>query len=124
MDLGEVRAKNWERTGRASDVARQLSFAGIAAVWVMRDGAGRLVDGLMVPLVMFILALALDFVQYFWASVAWPYWARAKEKAGHRTGLVAPRWFNWPTNVCFYGKMGVLLAGCIALLRYASSSIL
>lgn len=124
MDLKDFRAGQWEITSRASDVARQLAFAGVAAAWVMRSGNGALAAGLRWPIALLVLVLALDFLQYAWAAAVWPFWTRLQEKRGATGELFAPRWFNWPTNVFFYGKMVVLAAGYGMLLRYAAWQLL
>jgi hypothetical protein len=63
-----------EYTGKASDVTRQLSFAGIAVVWLLRTGGGGslpIPSALLLPLALFVWSLSFDLLQYVVASVVW-----------------------------------------------------
>jgi len=124
MNLEEIRAKNWERTGRASDVARQLSFAGIAGIWAMREPGTLLSYSLRLAAALFILALALDFIQYAWSATFWSFWHRRKEKEGAAGELLFPRWFNWPADWCFYPKLAAVLIGYAVLLSRVTATLL
>lgn len=70
--LSEIdRAKN-DATGKASDVGRQLAFAGIATVWLLRDeGARPIGNFLLIALTLLVLALLLDFLQYVVCGAIW-----------------------------------------------------
>ena len=73
MKLKDILGNYYEITGKASDVARQLAFAGFAAIWVFRQGT----DGLQLPRSMFVpaavfgLALIADVLQYGVAAWRW-----------------------------------------------------
>lgn len=73
MKFREIRENYYDSTGKASDVGRQLAFAGFAAIWVFREGT----SGINVPLGMvpaaigFALSLVLDVLQYGVASWHW-----------------------------------------------------
>lgn len=64
-------AKN-DATGKASDVGRQLGFAGIATAWLLRgEGAQPLDSALLYALTLLALALLVDFMQYVYCSIIW-----------------------------------------------------
>lgn len=73
MKFSEIQRHYYETTGKASDVARQLAFAGFAAIWLFREGtAGINVPGAMIPAAAgFALALIFDASQYGVAAIQW-----------------------------------------------------
>lgn len=70
--LAEIdQAKN-DATGKASEVGRQLAFAGIATIWLLTDENPRVIGNiLLIGLVLFSSALLLDFLQYVYCSYIW-----------------------------------------------------
>jgi hypothetical protein len=98
-----------------------LSFAAFGAIWVFRpDQSLALPNALLWSGALAIGALALDFLQSLYGTIAWGAFHRRKEKSGvdHETEFKAPREINWPTNACFTAKV-LSLAGCyVLLLRY------
>lgn len=71
--LSEIDKTKNEATGKVSDVGRQLAFAGIATVWLLRDGgAERPISGLLLKaLIVLSIALLIDFLQYVYCSRVW-----------------------------------------------------
>ena len=64
-------AKN-EATGKASDVGRQLAYAGIATIWLLRsDGERPFGFVLLIALTLIAMALFVDFLQYVYCSRVW-----------------------------------------------------
>lgn len=65
-------AKN-EATGKASDVGRQLAFAGIATIWLLREEESLrpFSSSLLAALVLLAVALLTDFLQYVYCSFVW-----------------------------------------------------
>lgn len=120
MNLADVRAAYYERTAKASDIARQLGFAGIAIIWVFKtEVAGSLTipNELRLAGVLLVISLALDFLQYVYASSAWGIFHRFKENERDNQearGIAftdefqAPDQINWPTLIFFWMKLGVL----------------
>lgn len=107
----EAREEYYERTTTASNLARQLAFAGIAIVWIFRTTGANgpaLPDALLLPALLLALALAVDLSQYIYAAAAWGWFHRRKELSGaaldEEVGQ-APRWINWPTNFLFVAKV-------------------
>lgn len=61
-------------TKRASENAQKLAFAGIAVIWIFRVGipnAPVIRDGLLWPLLIFVLALVVDFAHYYGGGILW-----------------------------------------------------
>lgn len=59
---------------RASENAQKLAFAGIAVIWIFRVGipeAPVLRYGLLWPLLIFVLALVVDFAHYYGGGILW-----------------------------------------------------
>lgn len=111
MKLG----KAWENrdyfTGKASELARQLAFSGIAVIWIFKNtGTTALVpDDLIWPLFLLVVTLFLDLLQYILASVMWTRFTRAQE-AKHNakeedSGIDdSPKSINLPHSICFWLK--------------------
>jgi hypothetical protein len=133
MELSEARRGYYEQSGTASSVARKAAYAGIAVVWVFNIPANHAL--LAIPsqlrLVAFLLVvcLALDLLQYVFASLVWGAFARILERRAHKQSAVtasmdAPFYLNWPSLVCFWGKLLVLVVAYIFLARFIAASLM
>lgn len=123
MKLKDYRNDYYVFSGKASDVARQLAFAGIALIWVFKvDKAGvmALPGGLLVPVGAFVVALSLDLLQYLFATLIWGSFSRYQEmrKKKDDDELLAPAILNWPALVCFWLKLLAVVVGYGSLLDY------
>lgn len=129
MTLSDYLASYYELSGKASDVSRQLAFAGIAVIWVFHQGHGSAVDvpgSLIAPAALFIGGLACDLLQYVSGTLIWGAFHRIQERrlgAGSKKPLTAPAYFNWPGLFFFWSKLGLTLIGHLLLLRYLLSII-
>jgi hypothetical protein len=69
-------------SGKASDISRQLAFAGIALIWIFKTGPASL--ELPPPLVYsaaaLMLCLIFDLCQYLANTIIWAIYVPAKEK--------------------------------------------
>lgn len=126
MNLESIHATYYEYSGKASDIARQLCFAGIALIWIFKQEKGAPLDVpglLLIPAWLFVLALALDLIQYAAASAIWSIYGRCLE--GRNTpsdqDIDAPMWFNWPTLVCYWLKLVFVVLAYIQILQYIQS---
>jgi hypothetical protein len=114
MKLEDARAAYEALSGKASDIVRQMSLAGVGVIWIFKSAAGNSVS-LEVPLLkaaLFIfLALLFDFLQYLFGTITWFVYFRHQEKKGTREGaeFLAPPQLNWPTWVLFYLKSAMML---------------
>jgi len=106
MTLDDARKAYYEFSGQVSSIARQLSYAGIAIIWIFKAGDAEhfVIPGELVKAGFFIAsALLLDFFQYSWAAAAWGRFGRLKEKEGQKN-FDAPAWINRPTLFFFGGS--------------------
>jgi len=120
MKLKDCRDSYYEFSGKASELGRNISLAGLALIWAFRVTRG---EESMIPPIMrwagifLILALFLDFLQYLFATIIWGSYHRYKEK--HNTKeedyFLAPIWFNYPMLISFSLKMLAVLLGSILL---------
>lgn len=109
MTLKDARGAYDYFSGKLSDLVRQLSFAGIAVVWMFRTQVDKMPfdDRLMAPLKFLVSALALDLFHYILASLIWSRYAHCREKDGIKdSDEISPHEaINWPMLVCFWGKV-------------------
>lgn len=110
-------------SGKAGDIARQLSMAGIAVVWMFRSsmpGGPTFTHTLLLALTWFCISLALDFLQYVCGTVIWAGISYVKEILLRRQGIDPMKetpaaefqvWHvtNVPCNLFLYGKLTALV---------------
>lgn len=112
--LAEIdRTKN-EATGKASDVGRQLAFAGLAVVWILREASGNPIgETLIVPVLLLVACLTLDLLQYVWCSFAWTifYNYHFEKHKSDKVEIDIPDWINWISYLCFWLKILALILG-------------
>jgi hypothetical protein len=124
MKLKDALENYYVFTGKASDVLRQLSFAGIAIIWMFKLQAGgqtKIPEALILPAAIFTGGLAFDLLQYLSASAMWGGFARYRElqrKGPRNRQFKAPRWINWPGNAFFVLKALCASAAYILLLLF------
>lgn len=124
MNLEDARRHYGDHSAKASDVARQLGFAGIAIVWIFRRGAPpgdySIPPDLLLPTILIVVTLACDFLQYTVASFCWGIYARHKEKtlADPEQRFSAPDKINWAGNTFYSIKLVSIAAAYFFLLRY------
>jgi hypothetical protein len=136
------RDKVWARrdlfTGKASEIVRQLGFAGIALVWLFRiqgsSGLDVLPKDLRVPTILIVTSLAMDLLHYVWGSAAWGVFGSVKEtqikkveddweKLKEAEPFRAPSWINYPTNFFFWGKIVVICAAYALMALYIGKRV-
>jgi len=118
MKLSGFKKDYQELSGKASDVARQLSFAGIAVIWIFKVSEGqslKLPPDLILPTLLLCSALACDLMQYVSGAIIWGIFHRYYEiKTKHSQedpDLTASPYLNWPAIAFFYLKLlGVILS--------------
>lgn len=113
--LSEVEKARNEATGRASDVGRQLAFAGIAAVWLLRNDQSvrPFESSLLVALILLAAALLVDFLQYVYCSWVWKdFYADKYAEHNCDDALVdIPDGLSSSTYYFFWTKIVVLFLG-------------
>jgi hypothetical protein len=119
MKIGDVERAKDLFTGKASDVVRQLAFAGIAVIWLVRaDKSAHPIPVHLVPaLTLFSVALACDLFQYTISSVIWSVYYRRKlgENLADGTDFPVPVWLPFPGWCFFILKVGVTLVAWVWL---------
>lgn len=118
MKLSDYKHAYEEFSGKSSDVARQLAFAGIALVWIFKiDHSGNyaLPSTLHLPLALLIFTLCSDLFQYIMASAIWGIYHRVQEKkrpdVNDDPDIEAPYYFHYPITLFFILK---LMSVCLA----------
>lgn len=116
-----------------SGIIRNLSLAGIAIIWSFKkpDSIIAFVDGLKVPLLLFIVALTLDIIQYIWKSTNLLIFCRKQEIAFDKDkidrtdleDLVYPLWITNVTNAIFFIKIIVAAIGYYLMSAYVITKI-
>lgn len=123
MNIKEARDQYYRHSGSASEVNRKLCYAGVAAAWLfaLRDGGGNYVlpFELLVSLLLFVSSLALDLMQYVFASSFWGVFHRKKELSGADPGdeFTAPRWINYPAISMFWLKHASSVTAAVFLVK-------
>jgi hypothetical protein len=123
MKLSEARSAYYEFSKTLSEINRKLGFAGIALIWLFKQGTdsnATVPSALRIPAIAIVLALVLDFLQYVWSTTAWAAFARHKEKKKVKSdeNVDAPDWINRPTLLFFWSKILVMAFGYSGILRY------
>ncbi len=123
MNLEDARGAYYRFSGKASDIARQLNFVGLALVWlfaIQGEEGSKLPSRLVLVTGLIVVSLALDLLQHLYGSAAWGIYPRLKELSGVSEGqdFAAPAKINWPTNILFWSKHLPVLATYALLLRH------
>ena len=129
MKITDYWGAYYSHSGKTSDIARQLCFAGLALIWLFHkdQSANSLViqKDLQLPAFIFVGALALDLVQYTIVSIVWRRWCRQEEQAlkGPKDDpdLEAPRNINAPADVVFLIKLVLVIVGYSQILYFLYS---
>jgi len=123
MKLSEARDAYYEFSKTLSEINRKLGFAGIALIWLFKQGTdsnATVPPALRIPAIAIILAFVLDFLQYVWSTAAWASFARHNEKKKIKPdeNVDAPDWINRPTLLFFWSKILAMALGYSGILRY------
>lgn len=128
-NLKEYREAHYTNTGKVSDNVRTLAISAIGIIWIFKtqhvNGSYQIPKELYCPVIFVFVAMALDFVQYIYGSIAWGVFFRNKEKAGVKEDdkLYAPPEINWPTYFFFYSKVAVISFAYFYLIKFLVGSV-
>lgn len=117
MKLDDARGAYESLSGKASDIVRQISLAGVGLIWVFKSVASTSTSALsldpaLLRAALFIfLALLFDFLQYLIGTAVWFVYYRHKERTGTTESdeFLAPPQLNWPMWGLFYLKAAMML---------------
>jgi hypothetical protein len=128
MKLKDARDFYYFYSGKTSDLVRQLGLAGIAVVWLFKyevDGVPKIPEALLPPLILIVLALAFDLLQYAVATSIWGIFQRSRERSGisEDTDFLAPKQVNWSSIGFFVLKTLAVIFAYVFLLRYLACTI-
>jgi hypothetical protein len=85
MELEKYKTNSHDYTAKASDIARQINFAGIGIIWIIRtsnDNISLSDSSLLTPLILISISLLLDFSQYLLGGILWINFYNKKRKEG------------------------------------------
>lgn len=131
MKLSEFRKDKDTLTGKASDVSRQLAYAGIAVVWIFKqteNGVSSVPKEFLLPIFLFAASLAADLMQYVYAGIAVSIFHRRKELSKNRVDeksdpeVKAPKQINWATWFLYGLKIVCVMVGYVLLLQYLAAA--
>jgi hypothetical protein len=128
MKLSKALDTTYELSGKASDLARQLAFAGIAVIWIFKKEANTLVSipaEFHFPLLCFVISLTADISQYVLGTIIWTLFHRyyeKKQKNGTKDpDIIAPAFINWPNWTLFTFKIAAVFIGYYCIIKYLKS---
>ena len=98
MSIETCHATVKENSTKVSEIIRQIGFAGIAIIWIFRINTGnpenafdnKISPELILPAILIMLTLILDFLQYTVNTVIWSIYAWIKEQQGMKPNKTFP----------------------------------
>jgi hypothetical protein len=129
VKLQDYRNDFYSFSGKASDVSRQLAFAGIAIIWLFKKDSipgTSIPHELLLPGIFIVVALALDIFHYCLGSIIWRVFYRTKEKEGvsERKELSHSDWLERPIWAVFCLKIFFVFLAYIYIFHYLLTAIL
>jgi hypothetical protein len=128
MKLARAREIYAERSTKASEVIRQLGLAGIAVIWLFKNGAdsvGKIPSDLQWPLIFIIGGLAFDLLQYATAALLWGSYQFYKYKKGtsEEEEIFPNEAINWPALIFFTLKIISIIVAYFLIWNYVRNII-
>jgi hypothetical protein len=112
-------------SSKTSDVARQLSFAGIAIIWLFRivdESGSKIPNELMIPTIALCTSLGSDLLQYIVGSLAWGGIFKYHEMRGKtlldEQELSHSIWFTVPIYLFFIVKLIAVIVAFTLIINY------
>ena len=132
MKLNDFKNDYYWYSGKTSDIARYLAFAGIAIIWIFRVSKATHVSiprCLLLPLLLFGLTLAADLLQYVTATFIWCIFHQYHEQKkpddpSHNPELFAPLYLRLPITFFFVVKLVLVFGGFVVLLKYMLAELI
>ncbi|MCH7536109.1 MAG: hypothetical protein IH948_10295 [Bacteroidetes bacterium] len=115
-----------ENTGDASKINRNLALAGIGVIWIFRSGTdatGTIPAELALPLLVLLISLSLDFLQYLVAGFIWFRFFKAKEKQGVTDDIDSHTWRANTIHTFYVLKIVAMIVAYILLFKFLYSVI-
>lgn len=129
MKLKDCRENYYFNSGKTSDIVRQLGFAGIAIIWLFKTevaGLQIVPADLRIAVILIVLALLLDLLQYVSGTMIWGIYNRMKEKDGttETEEFRAPSKINWLTIFFFWAKTAFMAIAYLQLFKFLAARFL
>jgi hypothetical protein len=129
VKLQDYRDDFYTFSGKASDIGRQLAFAGIAIIWLFKKDTlpGLSIPReLLLPGIFILFSLSLDLFHYCLASIIWRLFYRSMEKGNtsEDAELQHSVWLERPLWLLFAAKIILVLLAYIWIIRYFLNVIL
>jgi hypothetical protein len=134
MKLSDYNKVCTEYTGKASEIVRQLIFAGIAVIWLFRiqtpiAGQSSLDSFLIFPLFGLCLAAMADLMQYVFGGRVWAKFFRDEErkaKAANKKNYLltldpdikAPRKYSYRIGLFYNAKIVLMFLSYIFIIIF------
>ena len=124
MKLEEYKKDYYYFSGEVSKLVIQFALAGIAVIWIFKankPGQPLIPQGLLGPLICFVLSITFALLQYFIASIIWGifyrYHERKMRKVGESPDVNVDADPIWPNIIwSFYAlKVLALITGFVLL---------
>ncbi len=124
--IDNYKADYYYFTGKASEIVRSLSLAGIAVVWIFKVSHEKIfiTVELASAIRCFIIALALDLSQYVVGSLIWYFYYKYLEKKIKQKKIIpnqdvkAPQILPLIINTLFFLKVAATIIAYYILLNY------
>lgn len=129
MKLSEYKKEYQDFSRLASERSRVAAFAGIAIVWLFReiDNSGKihLSDEMLLPLLMFVWAILLEFFQYLLGAFIWfcvfKYFENSLADKTKDPDFVHKSILALPIHALFYLKFVLVAFGYILLVKHIAT---
>lgn len=131
MKLSDIQKAYDYFSGKASDIARQLSLAGLAIIWIFKKSDSvnpQIPANLILPFAIFVIAIAFDLLQYISGTIVWGGFHRFHERSWEKNNpgmdlpddfpVTAPGQINWATDTFFILKLSSVSVGYGLLLIF------
>ena len=120
MQLKDTKKSYDYFSGKASDIARYIAFAGFAIIWALKSEfiIKNTPQELIYAIGLLTIAITADLLQYVSGTIIWGIYNRKKERVyqlDEKKVFYAPKYINWPTIIFFWLKIIVLISAYILL---------
>ncbi len=128
-NLEGYRDIHYSSTAQVSNNVRTLSIAAIGMIWIFKIQVGdhfQLPKDLYCPVILVFIALAIDFMQSLYSSIAWFIFFRLKENEGigEDIDLEHNSKITWPAYILFYIKIIIMILAYYHIIRFLLSDVL
>jgi hypothetical protein len=110
MELKEYKKKSHEYSGKASDLARQINYAGLGIIWIIISTNITVISLknslTLFPLILISISLFFDFAQYFIGGIIWIRFYKNNEKKGigKNDDILSAKWRSNVLYFFYYSK--------------------